>query len=389
MLSVFEKGIIELIKGSLTGSVPQIDSEFDYEKAYEYAQQRQITPLLYYGAVNTPGFMDAIYGKRFFKSTMNLSFYCSEQVNLIETIKEAFEKNQINFVLLKGTVVRGFYPCPEMRLMSDADILIKEEEYEKIRPIMVSLGFEEQYESDHELVWKKSGVTVELHKRLIPSYNKDYYEYFGDGWKLATVKAEDSNQWFMSNEDCFIYILVHFAKHYRDMGIGIKHLTDFYVYLEKYPDLDFGYIDKELEKLQILEFWKNIKSVIDAWFSNGEWNEKNLFLTRKIISNLAYGSEDNRTQARALKASKKTKHFKLKRYFLLVFPGYTLMADKYPVLKKVPILLPFMWIARWFTALICPKKIKNQVKRIEAVNEKTVSQYQSELNYVGLDFNFE
>ena len=33
------------------------------------------------------------------------------------------------------------YPKTEMRVMSDADILIRTEQYDKIRPIMVELGY--------------------------------------------------------------------------------------------------------------------------------------------------------------------------------------------------------------------------------------------------------
>jgi len=50
---------------------------------------------------------------------------------------------------------------------------------------MADLGYEELYESDHELVWNHDLMRIELHKRLIPSYNKDYYQYYGDGWQLA------------------------------------------------------------------------------------------------------------------------------------------------------------------------------------------------------------
>ncbi len=389
MLSSFEKDIVQIIKSALDGTTVQLSEDFDLEKTYKYAQEHQITPILYYGLCGTSGFMDNVFGKKFFKSTMNLSFYCAEQSETIKSVNKAFKENGIEHLLLKGTIIRDLYPCPEMRLMSDADILIKEDAYSKIKPIMQAVGFEEQYESDHELVWKKNDYTIELHKRLVPSYNKDYYEYFGDGWKLATVKKDDSSEFFMTPEDSFIYTFVHFAKHYRDAGIGVKHLTDFYVLTEKGPALDFDYIENELKRLQLLEFWKNIKNTLECWFKSREWDEKTVYITKKIISSATFGTEDNRTQARALKASKETKHFKMKRIMTNIFPTYKGMCQKYNFLKKAPFLLPVMWIVRWIEAIFSPSKIKAQKEKIDMISNESVSKYQGELNYVGLDFNFE
>ncbi|MBE6673877.1 MAG: hypothetical protein E7596_02080 [Ruminococcaceae bacterium] len=389
MLSVFEKGIVELIKCALKGGVPQLDEGFDFEEAYQYAQDRQITPIIYYGASNIPDFMDTMVGKKFFKSTMNLSFFSMEQGAAIDKITTAFKNNKIHHVKLKGTITRDMYPYPEMRLMSDADILIKMEEYDKIKEIMLSTGAIEERESNHEIIWRYGEFSIELHKLLIPSYNKDYYEYFGNGWRLATLKDEETNECFMTPEDSFIYMLVHFAKHYRDSGISVKHLTDFYVYTSKNPDLDFEYIEKELSKLMIADFWKNIKRTLEAWFDGAEWDEKSVFITKKVISSLTYGSSDNRTLARAIKASKTTKHVKLKKVMGLIFPTYFSMSQKYPVLKKVPVLLPIMWVVRWFEAIFNPSKIKNQKRHIDMISEESVGKYHDELNYVGLDFNFQ
>lgn len=389
MLSVFEKGIVELIKCSLNGGVPSLDEGFDFEKAYEFAQVRQITPILYYGASDIPGFMDKLIGKKFFKSTMNLSFYCAEQSDTIKSVNEAFKKNKIQHLMVKGTVLRDMYPYPEMRLMSDADILIKEEEYEKIKPIMTELGFEEKYESNHELVWVKGDFTVELHKRLIPSYNKDYYEYFGDGWKIATIINEETNERFMTDEDSFIYTFVHYAKHFRDGGIGVKHITDFYVYMQKCPQLNLEYIENELEKLQLLEFWKNTKKVLDVWFNSVESDELTDFMTAKIFNSGAYGTEEARVNAEAVRTSNTGKNMKRKKVLSLIFPSLSSMKQKYAVLNKLPFLLPIMWVVRWIEAIFTPSKIKSQKRKLDMLNEEGVNNYQSELDYVGLRFNFE
>ena len=254
---------------------------------------------------------------------------------------------------------------------------------------MVELGLEEKYESDHELVWAKGDYTIELHKRLIPSYNEDYYAYFGDGWKLVSIIDEETKECRMSIEDQFIYSFVHYAKHYRDGGIGVKHVTDFYVFMEKNPNMDFEYIENELEKLHLLKFWKNTKKVLDVWFNSEEGDELTDFMTAKIFNSGAYGKVEEKIQADALRTSGSGKNARKRKTLSLIFPSLSDMKLKYKVLKKAPILLPFMWMVRWIEAIFTPSKVKAQKKRLDMISQEGVNKYQNELEYVGLSFDFE
>ena len=74
---------------------------------------------------------------------------------------------------------------------------------------MVDLGFVQGSESDHEYVWKSKSLLLELHKCLIPSYNKDYYAYFGDGWGKAVLCEGSKYRYEMSKEDQFVYLFCH------------------------------------------------------------------------------------------------------------------------------------------------------------------------------------
>ena len=148
--------------------------------------------------------------------------------------------------------------------MGDADILIRLEQYDRIRPILESQGFTEQTETDHELIWNDEELCLELHKHLIPSYNRDYYDYFGNGWQLAAADAH--GRCAMDPEDTFIFLLVHFAKHYRDGGIGLRHITDLLVFRRAHPVMDEGYIRTALERLELTEFYRHICRLLDYWF---------------------------------------------------------------------------------------------------------------------------
>ena len=389
MLSLLEKDMISIVRSSLDGSVPNVSEDFDWEWAYNFAKDMQIIPLVCYGMEKLPNAFSTIESKKFLKSTISYSFFSECQDSEIESVLEAFDKEKIEYVRLKGTTIKKLYPRPEMRLMSDADILIRAEQYELFKTIMIELGYKETVESDHEYVWSKDSFCIELHKRLIPSYNKDYYEYFGDGWRLAKPKAEKPNEYEMSSEDTFIYLFTHFAKHYRDAGIGIKHLTDFYVYLKHHDDLDWSYIEIELKKLQLYEFWLTTENVINVWFGSQECDEKSAFVTHKIFSGTAYGTYEARVLSEGVKISKTTKHVRAKRFWKGVFPPYKDLKQRFKFLKKLPILLPLAWLCRWVSVIFNPKRIARKKKDFESISQENIKSYQDELNYVGLDFNFE
>ena len=116
---------------------------------------------------------------------LRTALVAAKQENVTKELCDLFEANGIDYLPLKGCILRSLYPSPELRSMGDIDILIKIEQYKQIRSLLTVHGFRKGYESDHEYAWDKNDVHIELHKRLIPSYNKDYYAYYGDGWQLA------------------------------------------------------------------------------------------------------------------------------------------------------------------------------------------------------------
>lgn len=380
-------GILGLMKSALTGEKTVLPSDFNPTSALSLAKRHQIVPLIYYGITNS----EIKVPENIFTDIENITYQSiavsHNQLFELENLYKAFEESGIEYMPLKGAVIKNLYPKPEMRTMGDADILIKTEQYEKIRAIMRNAGFKEAVESDHELIWNKNNIHLELHKRLIPSYNKDYYAYYGDGWKLTT--HDTGSRYKMSDEDMFTYLFTHYAKHYRDGGIGIRHITDLYVYLSAKPNLNKTYIETELEKLKLLEFYNNTVHTLNVWFNGDRPDEMSDFITEKIFKSGPYGTYAAHIISDAYKASGTGKNVRIKRIFRLTFLPYKYMVDKYPVLKKAPFLLPFMWMVRIINILLKKRdKIAVQKKELDYITDGKISEYKKDLNYVGLDFNF-
>lgn len=394
MLPKFCENIISIIKSAIDKEQLVLPENVDLDEIYEYSQQAQVLPLLYYGLQDVPNFFDTLIGKKFFKSAMHYTNMSWIQMEELEKVCTALDKAGISYMKLKGSVIKQYYEYPEMRTMGDADILIKLEDRDKIKEVCEVLGYYEYAESDHEIIYETKGrkLSIEFHKWLIPSYNKDFYDYFGIGWDFAKKVEGKNSEYAMSDEDFFVYIFAHFAKHYRDSGVGIKYVTDFYIFKKLKPNMDFEYINKAFEKLQIDKFWYNVDKLLKVWFEGEETNDIVDHITIKLFGSYTFGSAEHRFKSRTLKQVKEGESkfwLKVKSLWYLIFLPYSGMKEIYPCLKKVPILLPFMWIRRWFNAILFRRdRIKYNINNIKSVNDKDLEAHHNELTFVGLDYNF-
>lgn len=391
LMDVQQQGLLTLVRSGLTGERLPLPEGFDLEQAYPELVRHQVLAPGYLGAVNCGVPRRHPVVGQLFQNYCQCLEYSEKQQKLIETVCTAFDRAEVDYMPLKGCNLKGLYPAPELRTMGDADILIRVEQYDTIRPIMQELGFSAVVESDHELTWTQSGLMLELHKRLIPSYNRDYYRYFGDGWRLATRRQ--GTRYAMKREDELIYLFTHFAKHYRDGGIGLRHLADLWVFLGAYPELDMNYTRRELKKLRLLEFYENVMRVVAAWFDGADRDEKTSVIICRICGSGAYGTKtahDVSAVIREAGATKTVTRAWFARAGRLVFLPYGEMKKKHPVLGTLPILLPVFWVARIFKVLLFRRdQLKKTAHQFRTANTRAAGRYQQELDFVGLNFDFE
>lgn len=391
-MNVQQKGIIALIKSAFDNCPYSLPEGFSIGQAAKEALRHKVIGLVYYGAVycgidkkTEP--MRGLFN--YLIPTMNVT---EKQHFTVNQIFAAFEENGIDYMPLKGTELQPYYPSRELRVMGDADILIRMEQYEKIKPIMQQLGFAFEYESDHELVWKNKNLFLELHKRLIPSYNRDYAAYYGDGWRLGHPEKEGSHRYVMTNEDQMIYLFTHFAKHYRDGGVGIRHVLDLYVFSKAHPDMDQAYMGRELKKLRLLEFYNNVCTTLKVWFENAPETEITDMITNVIFRSGAFGLAEDRVAAGGLREmgeGKSANEMRSRRLRNLLFLPYDAMCETYPVLKKWKILLPVMWLVRAFKVVFFKRsQLKSRQKTMKMLSNDRLISYERSLKAVGLSFNF-
>ncbi len=385
-------GVVTLLKSAITQQRCDLPADFDLEAACGAMQRHHMTPLLYEGAVLCGIPQQLPVMQQLFHSYCRALMVSEGQLRQVQRICDAFDQNDIDYMLLKGSKMKALYPKPELRTMGDADILIRVEQYARILPIMEQLGFQPGVESDHELHWHHKELFLELHKRLIPSYNKDFYAYFGEGWEL--VIKQTVTCYAMTAEDEMVYLFTHFAKHYRDGGIGCRHVVDLWVFLRAHPELDEAAVCAQLERLQLRTFYENIRRLLGVWFEGEPSDEKTDYITDFIFSSGSWGKKEIHIISLGVRDYTGKHDGRVARWNYLVrlaFPGVDILKDKYTILKKAPWMLPLVWIYRAFYKLFSLRERETRnIHRdtLKILSPEKVTNRQQALEYVGLGYHF-
>ena len=386
-MNITQRGIVTLLKSAVTGERLQLPEDFDLESAYPEMNRHKIHTLIFQGAANCAVPRNHPVMQQLFRHYCQALIISEGQMREIQRVCKAFDENGIDYMPLKGCNMKARYPKPELRIMGDADILIRMEQYEKVVPVMESLGFTFRCESDHELIWQSASLYLELHKRLVPSYQKDLSPYFEDCWERA--EAAGGSRYAMTPEDEWLYLFTHFAKHFRDSGIGCRHVVDLWIYRRTCPELDEEYVNRALAELKLLEFYEKIRQMIQVWFAQEDPDDVTEVLTEYIFASGSWGNETSGVLSGILRnyGLRSTGSTKLRYLWRYAFPDLETMQRRHKILKKVPLLLPAMWIVRLVYKLLFDKKdMKKRERDLSVITEENIRMRKEILNFVGLDF---
>ena len=297
----------------------------------------------------------------YFFNVRKVAMFAKERKDLYQYLNNF----DIDFLPLKGIIIKDYYPDENTREFADNDILFDETRDALVKNFFVERHYEVESfkKTNHDVYLKKPCYNFEMHRALFGETgdNDKVVAYFKDYLNKAPIK--EGKEHYLSNEDFYIYFTAHSYKHYHVSGCGIRTLIDYYLYL-KNTKLDFEYINQELEKIDLLDFSNEIKSLAFKVFDNEPLNEDEEEMLLFIASSGTYGTLEH-SVAKGVKEKGKFGYFMQR-----VFPPYSFYKTAYPWAYKVPILIPFAWIARFFRVLFKnPKRATNELKTIQKYKE--------------------
>ena len=276
-------------------------------------------------------------------------------------------ENKVDFLPLKGIVIKDYWPDPSSREFVDNDILFPDDKSKIVREFFINNDYavEHYKKSNHDVYYKKPFIIFEMHRDLFidTGNTSKLAPYFADYLRRSFAKKEYEHE--VSDEDFYIYFTTHTYKHFYNAGCGIRTLVDYYCFLKKKTNLDFNYINQELEKIDLVDFSNQIKTLAIKTFDEEPLtdNEKEILLY--IVSSGTYGVLKNNVE----KGIKKKGKF---GYLMSrIFPPASFYKNAYPWAYKTKVLIPVAWLIRLFKIIFkSPKKAAKEIKMISKAKKE-------------------
>ncbi len=354
-----DKYIISLLRSVLNGTTPaEFTDGIDWDGFIKIASEHYISNMLFYAVEKLSQKPPKVVCDFLFQEHTKALLRDATQQAEAEHIINEFSNNGIRCLPLKGYSAKKYYPSSDMRYMSDLDIFIDADNAEKARFVLENLGYTFKFCGKvHDNYIKKPIMHIEIHKYLMDDDMYNIAEYYNstDGFLRGDRISDTSLEYALSDEEFYIYMISHSAKHYLTFGTGIFSVMDIYVFLNRTDDkLDCSYIENELRKVKLTSLNKKLISLADMWFENGKSDKLLEEMSNYIITSGSYGKFENEVLHNFLnKGNSENSLFvrKIKYFFFMVFPSVEYMSGKYPKIKNKPYFLPFYWVKRWFSSL--------------------------------------
>lgn len=293
-----------------------------------------------------------------------------------EEIEQELNEKEIKYMLLKGSVLRQYYPKEKMRQMSDMDILYDNSKADTVSSFMKKRGYALVSSGDHsDDYMKKPFYTFEFHRDLFDE-DSDFNPDFSFVWENAKKDELKEYKYNMNCNDLYLHTVTHMYKHYILGGFGIRFLCDVYLILKKDSSrLNFDYISRKLNKFGIKQFEEDIKELSIAVFENSKLTAMQIDFLANTMKFGVYGDSDYGVKLYFddfAKEHQGEKHLLFKYYLKKTFPSADFMKKNYRVLQKHSYLLPLFYIVRIFEKVKYRRKyISNSYNVLKNTQKKT------------------
>lgn len=275
-----------------------------------------------------------------------LAFYRYQTTTYeLGAICSCLEAGGIDFIPLKGSVLRQYYTQPWMRTSCDIDILVRPEVLDRATDLLVqSLGYQKGTKNFHNIsLYTQSGVHIELHFDLIEEMrHPTFIEVLKRAWEDASPMEGTQHHMLLSNEFFYFYHVAHMVKHFEEGGCGIRPFLDLLI-LNRHLTYDAAIKEDLLRQGSLTVFDETARALSGVWFEGLPHTELTQMTEQFIISGGVYGNMENKVAVQQQKKGGKLHYVMAK-----IFPPYRTLKLQYPILKKHCYLMPVFIVVRWF-----------------------------------------
>ncbi len=297
------------------------------------------------------------------KKTLATVMVSSAHTALGDKLLENMRAKGILCVPFKGAIIKQYYPVSELRTFSDIDILVPEDRFEEAHSAAMEMGFEHTDGQVGVRGYKKDGFHFEIHTTLAGDMT-DLSKSEADFFAQAAENIKDSAT--LGAEYHFAYCLWHLTKHLSSSGAGVRMFMDIAILVMHSGIKDWDKVLCYLDMLGITQAAESILWLCRRWFGTSlpepfTWDtdeDTALAMEEYVITAGTFGFSARSTGSSRLRneMSADGKVSKAKVILKMFFPNTDYMAKQYPWYSGAKLLLPFMWVYRWFNILFARRK---------------------------------
>ena len=246
-----------------------VPENLDWNVLEEIGEAQELTGIIYYqckSSIAQSGLPDTEKNKWKWGFMYNFDLY-SKRVALLKQIDAEFQKENIPYLIFKGTEIAKFYPVPAQRTMGDSDILVKEEDKKRACEALVRAGFTMNAETLHEWKGIKNETEIELHHGLIYNYTVELEPIYNWGktvWEHTIVQKYQVKQ-LLDLTYHMVYTMLHLRKHFLEGGVGFRQFMDVAV-LAVQPEVNWKQAELWFKELGLEKFSQVCFAFCKRWF---------------------------------------------------------------------------------------------------------------------------
>lgn len=311
-----------------------------------------ISPMVYDQFGKTDAFLSLPEEERleYKKQAVRLmSDQTKRTISFLQLMKE-IQREGIDPIVVKGIIVRNLYPKPDLRVSADEDLIITENEFFEVDRFLKDHGYTTDYDGEgvpYEAGYKnlRTGVYLEIHTSLFEKENEVFFSYDKvlEGYNDRTihVSIDGAEIRTLSVDDHLVYLIAHFAKHFRYSGAGIRQILDIIVFTEKcFESIDFNVVFNRLSEIGLYELADSIYDIGEEFlgFSHkkvGIKKKENIPDHEKLLKDIMEGGVYGRATGERLHSSSITlSDGKKEGIMRALFPSKEYIEKKYPYAKE-------------------------------------------------------
>lgn len=355
-----QKLLLSLISSFITGQKIKPIKNIDYNELFLEAKRQSVFLIAADSAFN-----NLVLDKETMVENKKTAFRFLSRNAEVEAhqkrLVKLLEKNDITYMILKGTSSSFYYKKPQFRSLGDVDFLIDPKDKSKVKKLLLDEGFissNEQHEN--HIVFKKGTANLEMHFKVsgIPKneIGKNISDFLNEALYNSVSKNVGSGNFLAPSDTAHgIILLLHTAHHLLNEGLGLRHLLDVGFFVDKFlekEEFEKVFI-KKVKEYKLYEFLKIISLTNHIYFNLNTF-EDSFSVDKKICEQLIndilsagnFGNKDSTYRYSGILITDNKNGVNKSKASAAFATVKQTMYTKYPFLKRFKILYPFMFVYR-------------------------------------------